>query len=197
MQRRQSLGAEEVSPAIAWVCMGMSECECARRPRKQMPNDPIQAMEFAQSKGQARKDGRTGVTFADVAGAGEAVRQLQFVVEVRALSAGVPCPAARRSRLGGCPSGCFGCTNGSPSTGTTRFPCPDAVPPAAELHGGGQGSRCAVLTARSCAPSACAMLAAVCRPAVQGVPATLGWLGVWARPSVVSAPQHPCSISEV
>ena len=48
-----------------------------------MPNDPIQAMEFAQSKGQARKDGRTGVTFADVAGADEAVRQLRFVVEAR------------------------------------------------------------------------------------------------------------------
>ena len=58
----------------------------ARRPRKQMPNDPIQAMEFAQSKGQARKDGRTGVTFADVAGADEAVRQLQFVVEVHPAS---------------------------------------------------------------------------------------------------------------
>jgi hypothetical protein len=61
-----------------------------------MPNDPIQAMEFAQSKGQARKDGRTGVTFADVAGAGEAVRQLQFVVEARSLFwlspfAEVPC----------------------------------------------------------------------------------------------------------
>lgn len=51
------------------------------RPRKQMPTDPIQAMEFAQSKGQARKDGRTGVTFADVAGCDEAVRQLRFVVE--------------------------------------------------------------------------------------------------------------------
>lgn len=47
-----------------------------------MPTDPIQAMEFAQSKGQARKDGRTGVTFADVAGCDEAVRQLRFVVEV-------------------------------------------------------------------------------------------------------------------
>ncbi|CAL8467968.1 g7506 [Coccomyxa elongata] len=51
------------------------------KPRKQMPTDPIQAMEFAQSKGQARKDGRTGVTFADVAGCDEAVRQLRFVVE--------------------------------------------------------------------------------------------------------------------
>ena len=47
-----------------------------------MPNDPIQAIEFAQSKGQARKDGRTNVSFADVAGCDEAVRELKFVVEV-------------------------------------------------------------------------------------------------------------------
>ncbi len=49
-----------------------------------MPNDPVQAIEFAQSKGQARRDGRTGITFADVAGCDEAVRELKFVVEVRA-----------------------------------------------------------------------------------------------------------------
>ena len=55
------------------------------RPRKQMPNDPIQAIEFAQSKGQARRDGRTGITFADVAGCDEAVRELKFVVEVSTL----------------------------------------------------------------------------------------------------------------
>ncbi len=48
-----------------------------------MPNDPVQAIEFAQSKGQARRDGRTGITFADVAGCDEAVRELKFVVEVR------------------------------------------------------------------------------------------------------------------
>ena len=53
------------------------------RPRKQMPNDPIQAMEFAQSKGQARKDGRTGVLFADVAGCDDALRKLGYVVEAR------------------------------------------------------------------------------------------------------------------
>ena len=47
-----------------------------------MPNDPVQAIEFAQSKGQARRDGRTGITFADVAGCDEAVRELKFVVEV-------------------------------------------------------------------------------------------------------------------
>ena len=48
-----------------------------------MPNDPIQAMEFAQSKGQARKDGRTGVLFADVAGCDDALRKLGYVVEAR------------------------------------------------------------------------------------------------------------------
>jgi hypothetical protein len=47
-----------------------------------MPNDPVMAMEFAQSKGQARKEGRTGVTFADVAGCDQAVKELQFVVKV-------------------------------------------------------------------------------------------------------------------
>ncbi len=55
-----------------------------RRPRKQMPNDPIQAIEFAQSKGQARKDGKTGVLFSDVAGCDEALRKLGYVVEARA-----------------------------------------------------------------------------------------------------------------
>ena len=65
-----------------------------RRPRKQMPNDPIQAIEFAQSKGQARRDGRTGITFADVAGCEEAVRELKFVVEVIERPAVGPIPFA-------------------------------------------------------------------------------------------------------
>ncbi|KAK9817111.1 hypothetical protein WJX72_009705 [[Myrmecia] bisecta] len=51
------------------------------KPRKQMPNDPIQAMEFAQSKGQARKEGRTNVKFADVAGLDATVSDLRDVVE--------------------------------------------------------------------------------------------------------------------
>ena len=38
------------------------------KPRKQMPSDPLQAMEFAQSKAKARKDGATDVAFDDVAG---------------------------------------------------------------------------------------------------------------------------------
>ncbi len=56
-----------------------------------MPNDPIQAIEFAQSKGQARKDGKTGVLFTDVAGCDEALRKLGYVVEARARPAGSAC----------------------------------------------------------------------------------------------------------
>ena len=44
-----------------------------------MPTDPQQAAEFAQSKGQARKEGRTGVTFDDVAGLEPIVTELQRV----------------------------------------------------------------------------------------------------------------------
>lgn len=47
-----------------------------------MPTDPIQAMEFAQSKGQARKDGRTGVTFGDIAGMEATKTELQEIVQV-------------------------------------------------------------------------------------------------------------------
>ena len=50
-----------------------------RSVRKQMPTDPQQAAEFAQSKGQARKEGRTGVTFDDVAGLEPIVTELQRV----------------------------------------------------------------------------------------------------------------------
>lgn len=51
------------------------------RPRKQMPTDMFQAMEFAQSKGNARKDGSTGVKFGDVGGIGATVKELKEVVE--------------------------------------------------------------------------------------------------------------------
>ncbi len=44
-----------------------------------MPSDPIQAMEFAQSKGQAHKEGRTNVTLKDVAGLDSIVGRLQQV----------------------------------------------------------------------------------------------------------------------
>ena len=54
----------------------------ARRPRRQMPGDPIEAMEFAQSKAKARKEGQTSVTFADVAGIDPIVSELQGIVEV-------------------------------------------------------------------------------------------------------------------
>ncbi len=60
-------------PRLSTVC---------RRPRKMMPTDPIQAMEFAQSKGQARKEGKTGITFGDIAGMEATKQELQEVVEV-------------------------------------------------------------------------------------------------------------------
>ena len=46
------------------------------KPRKQMPADPMQAMEFAQSKGRARKDGRTGILFRDIAGLDNIIHDL-------------------------------------------------------------------------------------------------------------------------
>lgn len=47
-----------------------------------MPADPIQAMEFAQSKGQARKEGTTGISFEDVAGLSYIQEELQDIVSV-------------------------------------------------------------------------------------------------------------------
>ncbi len=47
-----------------------------------MPGDPIEAMEFAQSKGKARKEGQTSVTFGDVAGIDPIVSELQAIVTV-------------------------------------------------------------------------------------------------------------------
>lgn len=87
---------------------------CGSRPRKQMPSDPIQAMEFAQSKGQARKDGRTGVTFADVAGCDEAVRQLQFVVEVCFICWPHPCTRHTRPCLNSPSTPCLAVVEGNP-----------------------------------------------------------------------------------
>eukprot|EP00210_Caulerpa_lentillifera_P004339 g4138.t1 len=51
------------------------------KPKKQMPADPMQAMEFAQSKGRARKDGRTEVRFSDIAGLESIIEDLKDVVE--------------------------------------------------------------------------------------------------------------------
>eukprot|EP00210_Caulerpa_lentillifera_P003025 g2888.t1 len=51
------------------------------KPKKQMPADAIQAMEFAQSKGRARKDGRTGVKFTDIAGLESIIEDLKDVVQ--------------------------------------------------------------------------------------------------------------------
>jgi len=51
------------------------------RPRKMMPGDPVQAMEFAQSKGKARREGMTDVRFSDVAGLDQTVVELKEVVK--------------------------------------------------------------------------------------------------------------------
>ena len=56
------------------------------KPRKQMPADQVQAMEFAQSKGRARKDGRTGVFFEDIAGLDSILEDLKQLVEVIVIS---------------------------------------------------------------------------------------------------------------
>lgn len=53
-----------------------------------MPTDAYMAIEFAQSKGQARQEGKTGVKFADVAGMDQTLTELQEIVE-----------ACHRSRL--------------------------------------------------------------------------------------------------
>ena len=47
-----------------------------------LPGDLSEAQEFAQSKGQAQKQGRTGVRFADVAGCEPLLAELKDVVEV-------------------------------------------------------------------------------------------------------------------
>lgn len=58
---------------------------CTDRPRKAMPTDAYMAIEFAQSKGQARQEGKTGVKFNDVAGMGQTLQELQEIVEVSIL----------------------------------------------------------------------------------------------------------------
>lgn len=75
----------ELLPTIAFYGFGMSFLAGALaigifRPRKQMPTDMFQAMEFAQSKGTARKDGSSDVKFADVGGLGETIHEMMDVV---------------------------------------------------------------------------------------------------------------------
>lgn len=48
-----------------------------------MPTDAYMAIEFAQSKGQARQEGKTGVKFGDVAGMDQTLLELQEIVEVK------------------------------------------------------------------------------------------------------------------
>jgi len=75
----------ELLPTIAFYGFGMSFLAVVLaigifRPRKQMPTDMFQAMEFAQSKGTARKDGHSDVKFADVGGLGETIHEMMDVV---------------------------------------------------------------------------------------------------------------------
>lgn len=56
-------------------------------PRKQMPTDTMQAMEFAQSKGKARRDGKTDTCFEDVAGLDSIIGDLKDIVNVSLLHA--------------------------------------------------------------------------------------------------------------
>ena len=47
-----------------------------------MPSDAFMAIEFAQSKGQARQEGKTGVKFTDVAGMDQTLEELREIVKV-------------------------------------------------------------------------------------------------------------------
>ncbi|KAL4448900.1 hypothetical protein ABPG77_007617 [Micractinium sp. CCAP 211/92] len=79
-------GVWEALPSFLFYAFGISFLGVSLaigifRPRKQMPVDMFQAIEFAQSKGNARRDGSTGVTFADVGGLGNTIGEMMQVVE--------------------------------------------------------------------------------------------------------------------
>jgi len=81
------------------------------RTKKQMPSDPLQAMEFAQSKAKARKDGQTEVRFEDVAGIETVKEDLMEIVSFLK-------DPAKASRLGAkAPKGVL--LEGPPGTGKT------------------------------------------------------------------------------
>lgn len=50
------------------------------RKKKKMPQDMQEAIEFAQSKGTARREGQTGISFADVGGLGDSLYELNEIV---------------------------------------------------------------------------------------------------------------------
>ena len=72
-----------------------------------LPGDLSEAQEFAQSKGQAQKQGRTGVRFADVAGCSSVLAELKDVVEVRP-SAGLFVCKAHYAKDSSSPGPCMG-----------------------------------------------------------------------------------------
>ena len=71
---------------------GQRRSPARRQHTHRPPNTPLypplhpsihpQALEFAQSKGNARRDGSTGVTLADVGGLGTALGRMMTIVEV-------------------------------------------------------------------------------------------------------------------
>ena len=81
------------------------------RRRKGMPTDIQEAIEFAQSKGRARKEGTTGVTFDMVAGADATLDEVRFVVDF------LKDPSAYAARGAVPPKGIL--LEGGPGTGKT------------------------------------------------------------------------------
>ena len=76
----------EILPVAAAFGFGLSFLGAAIviglfRKKRGMPTDIQEAVEFAQSKGRARREGMTGVAFADVAGQDKLLGDLTFVVE--------------------------------------------------------------------------------------------------------------------
>ena len=76
----------EILPLVLSFAFGLSFLGAAIviglfRKKRGMPTDLQEAVEFAQSKGKARREGTTGVAFADVAGQDELLGDLAFVVE--------------------------------------------------------------------------------------------------------------------
>jgi len=66
---------------IAFLFVSISLYLGIYKKRKEAPSDVLQALEFAQSKAKARKEGMTGVKFEDVAGIGGQKREMLEIVD--------------------------------------------------------------------------------------------------------------------
>lgn len=97
---------------LTWVLRGVPSLRSLTRFRRlNVPRDVHSALSFAESKGNARADGSTGVTFADVGGLGEVVGELRDAVAFLKDPAGF-------GRLGARPPGGI-LLEGPPGTGKT------------------------------------------------------------------------------